>query len=228
MVFNQKPPLDDLDVHQLDFNYLTIKSKIELDEQHKTTKATVQLRLKKDSVIWFNLSGTLGVQGMRGLVTKDSVYIINRVNKEYSIYSFDDVSKEFNFPIDFELIQSMIVGNMPKGNQKGQMVKKQANQYIIRQNFGDILIDNYVNSSVMKLTEVQVTEKATENSLKLLYKNFGDLNGQAFPYSAFVSLTHYNEFGELHTELVIDHQKVETEDKPLKFPFNIPKKYVRK
>ena len=85
-----------LDIQQLKFDYLTIKSKIELQEPHKITKFTALVRIKKDSIIWFNLSGALGVQGMRGIITKDSVYIINRVAKEYSIFSFADVDKEFN------------------------------------------------------------------------------------------------------------------------------------
>jgi hypothetical protein len=227
-IFSKTYDRESLNIQQLDFDYLTIKSKIELKEQHKTTNVTALIRLKKDSVIWFNLSGALGVQGMRGIVTQDSVFIINRVAKEYSIYNFNDVAKEFNFPIDFSLLQSMIIGNMPKPNEPDQLIKHENEQYIIRQNINDILIDNFIDESNMKVVEVQVTEKETDNSLKLLYKDFRDLNDQAFAFSAFVSLIHHNEFGQLETQMVIEHAKVEAPEKELKFPFNIPSKYVRK
>jgi hypothetical protein len=217
-----------LDIQQLKFDYLSIKSKIILHEPHKTTKFTALVRLKKDSIIWFNLSGALGVQGMRGIVTKDSVFMINRVAKEYSIYSFADVNKEFNFPIDFALLQSMIVGNMPKPNEPDQLVKHEGKNYIVKQSINDIMIDNYIDDTNMKLVEVEVTEKKTDNSLKLLYKDFREINNQAFPFSAFISLIHHNEFGQLETQMNIDHSKVESTDKELKFPFNIPNKYARK
>ena len=81
-MFTKTYDRESLKIQQLDFNYLNIKSKIELREQHKSTNVTAIVRIKKDSLIWFNLSGALGVQGMRGVVTQDSVYIINRVAKE--------------------------------------------------------------------------------------------------------------------------------------------------
>ena len=218
----------ELNIQQLQFDYLSIKSKIVLHEPHKTTKATALLRIKKDSIIWFNLTGALGVQGMRGIATKDSVYIINRVAKEYSIFSFAEVGEEFNFPIDFSLLQSMIVGNMPKANEPDQSITHEGNKFIVKQSINNIVIDNYIDDSNMKLIEVEVTEKKTENSLKLLYKDFREINNQAFPFSAFISLIHFNEFGQLETQMDIEHSRVESPEKKLKFPFSIPSKYERK
>jgi len=219
---------ESLNIQQIDFDYLTIKSKIELIEPHKTTKITALVRIKKDSIIWFNLSGALGVQGMRGIITSDSVYLINRVAKEYSIYSFSEVGMEFNFPIDYALLQSMIVGNMPKPDEPDRSIKHVGKTYIVKQSINDILIENYIDDSNMKLIEVQITEKETDNSLKLLYKDFREINSQAFPFSAFISLIHHNEFGQLETQMTIEHSRVDSPEKELKFPFNIPNKYVRK
>jgi hypothetical protein len=181
--------------------------------------------MKKDSVIWFNLSGALGVQGVRGIITHDSVKLVNRVEKSYYSYDFKKVSDEFKFPIDFDLIQAMIVGDMPKPLKDSNSTKSSGKRYIIKQNIGNIYITNYVNQETMKLEEVNVTEKETDNSLKLLYKDFRLLNNQGLPFSIFISLIHHNEFGELETQLVIDHSKAEASDKPLKFPFSVPKKY---
>jgi len=224
-VFSKSYSADDLKIEELTFDYLTIKSKIQFKEPHKTTKATALIRMKKDSIIWFNLSGALGVQGVRGIITKDSVKIINRVEKKYYQYDFNAVSNEFKFPIDFNLIQSMIVGDMPKPIGDNNSIKKSNGQYIIKQNIENIKIANYVNQMSMKLEEVSVTEKETDNSLKLLYKDFKDVNGQGLPFSIFISLIHHNEFGEIETQLNIDHIKAEASDKPLRFPFSIPKKY---
>jgi hypothetical protein len=216
-----------MNVQRLAFDYLSIKSKVELTQPNKVTKVTALIRMKQDSLIWFNLSGALGVQGMRGMITQDSVFIINRVEKEYATYSFADISREFNFPIDFAIVQSMIIGDMPKPDVDKQIVKRGNKKYIIRQKMDDIFIDNYIDETKMKLVELQVKERQTENELKLMYKDFRVLNDQAFPFSAFASLIHSNEFGQLETQMSIEHARVEVPDKELKFPFNIPDKYVR-
>lgn len=227
-IFTRSLDRSELNIQQLEFDYLSIKSKVELKETHKVTKVTALIRMKKDSLVWFNLSGALGVQGMRGIISQDSVYIINRVNSEYATYSFADISEEFNFPIDFAIVQSMIIGDMPKPEVAEQYVKREGKKYVIRQSIENILIDNYIDEETMKLVEVQVNERATDNELKLMYKDFRVLNDQAFPYSAFASLLHFNEFGELETQMSIEHVRVEVPEKDLRFPFNIPNKYVRK
>jgi uncharacterized protein DUF4292 len=227
-VFNRSYSAKDLDIEKLEFDYLTIKSKIAFKETHKTTKATAIIRIKKDSIIWFNLSGALGVQGVRGVITKDSVKIINRVEKSFFLYDFSEVSKEFQFPIDYGLIQAMILGDMPKPLTSSNSIKKSNDRFVIKQNIENIRITNFVNQQTMKLEEVRVTEKETDNSLKLLYKDFKNVNEQGLPFSIFISLIHYNEFGELETQLNIDHIKAEPSVKPIRFPFSIPKKYEPK
>ena len=224
-VFTRSTDAKDLNIKSLSFDYLTIKSKVEFKETHKTTNATAQIRMRKDSVIWFNLSGALGVQGVRGIITRDSVKILNKVEKKYFTYDFKEVSKEFQFPIDFELIQAILVGDMPKPIEDGNDAKSVGKKYIVKQNIDNFYITNYINKENMKLEEVNVTEKETDNSLKLLYKDFGTINEQGVPYSIFAALIHHNEFGELETQLTIDHIKLEASDKPIKFPFTVPKKY---
>ncbi len=225
--FSRSYSAKDLKIEKFEFEYLSIKSKIEFKETHKTTKATANLRLKRDSIIWFNLSGALGVQGVRGIITKDSVKMLNRVEKSFYVYDFNELSKEFQFPIDFNLIQAMIVGDMPKPLKDTNSVKKNGERYIIKQNIENIRIANFVNEQTMKLEEVSVTEKETDNSLKLLYKDFKNVNNQGLPFSIFISLIHHNEFGELENQLTINHIKAETSEKSLKFPFSIPKKYEK-
>ena len=214
---------------EVDFDHLSIKSKIEFKEAASGSKnASALIRLKRDSVIWFNLSGTLGVQGLRGILTQDSMKMVSRVDKEYWLMNYDDLSKEFNFKIDFSIIQAMILGEMPKGMQEGETVKKERDRYVIHQGFGDIYIDNYINIRTKKVTEVDITEASTNNSMTLLYGDFQTVDDQLFPFSSFVSLIHNNEFGELETKVNITHNKVDFSDKDLKFPFSIPDKYVKK
>ena len=218
----------ELEINEVEFDYMSIKSKIKFQEVSNSKNATALIRLKKDSILWFNFSGTLGVQGLRGIMTRDSIKMISRVDKEYWIMSFEDLSREFNFTIDFFIIQAMVLGEMPKGMQEDETISKERDRFVIHQTFGDIYIDNYISASTRKVTEVNILETATKNSMTLLYGDFHEINEQFFPFSSYVSLIHNNEFGELETQVNIDHNKVQFSDKDLKFPFSIPNKYVRR
>ena len=219
---------DELKINKINFEYLTIKSKIAFQEAGNEKKANALIRMKKDSIIWFNLSGTMGVQGIRGILTLDSIKTINRVDKEYWALDYDELSREFNFKIDYFLIQAMLLGDMPKEAHENESITKNKDYYIIHQNFGDFYIDNYISASTKKVTEVDILEAPTQNSLKLLYGDFREIEGHVFPYSSFVSLIHNNVFGELETRVNINHTRVYFSDKPMKFPFTVPKKYERK
>ena len=47
-------------------------------------------------------------------------------------------------------------------------------------------------------------------------------------FSAIISLFYAANKGTLNTVIEFEYSKAEIEDKPLKFPFTIPKKYERK
>ena len=128
---------EEIKIDQVDFDYLSIKSKIEFVEAGNKKNATAVIRLRKDSILWFNLSGTLGVQGLRGLLTEDSILMINRVEKEYYTMSYAQLSKEFNFAIDYSLIQAMILGEMPVSEQEGETITQEGDRYIIHQGIGN-------------------------------------------------------------------------------------------
>jgi len=154
--------------------------------------------------------------------------MVSRVDKEYWLMNYEDLSKEFNFKIDFSIIQAMILGEMPKGKQEGETITREKERFVIHQNFGDIYIDNIISARSKKVTEVNILEASTSNSMTLLYGDFQQVDDYYFPFSSFVSLIHNNEFGELETKVNISHNRVDFLNKDLKFPFSIPAKYVKK
>ena len=65
------------------YDYLQAKAKLVLEEDSgKITRGTLQLRAKKDSLIWFSLSPGLGVEAIRGLLSEKKIQILNRMGAE--------------------------------------------------------------------------------------------------------------------------------------------------
>ena len=96
--------------NELEADWLSARAKITFIDPDETRKFTANMRLRKDSVIWMNVK-KVNVEAARMLVTKDSVYIINRLDKEYYVKGLEFVEEKFNLPARFQAIQTAILGN---------------------------------------------------------------------------------------------------------------------
>lgn len=217
-----------LSITPLDFEYLNTKSKIRFQNKEKSLSVTATIRMKKDSIIWLSLSPALGIEAVRGIITRDSLKILNRLEREYLAYDFNSLSKKFNFDINFDLIQAMLLGDMPIPYKAGDQVENKNGDFVIHQVEGNLIVDNFIGAKKMKTERVQLSENSSENTLTLLYDNFQPLESFLIPYKNQIILN-YKEGTNMHTTLIdIDHGKAEIADSSLKFPFNIPEKYDQK
>ncbi|MGB3467082.1 MAG: DUF4292 domain-containing protein, partial [Cyclobacteriaceae bacterium] len=103
--------VEKLEVKEVDFEYMSAKIKINYEDGKNDFKTNSSLMIKKDSLIWFSIvKGPAEVS--RGIFSKDSVVILDKLKKTYSIFSFKELSEKLDFEINFELIQAAILGNL--------------------------------------------------------------------------------------------------------------------
>ncbi|MCA6078069.1 DUF4292 domain-containing protein [Fulvivirga sedimenti] len=216
-----------LDVQEANFEYFSGKAKINYKDDELDIKARANVRIRKDSVIWISFS-SVGIQGARCLINKDSITIINLVKKEYYVFNYDSLTKQFNFEVNYDAIQAATFGNLIKSRDKSDVVEKEEGLYILKQTSGNVSIDNFVNPKTMKIERVEMTEDSTKNTAVIRYYDFQMVDQSAFPYSAILSIFYKKGVKMLNTVIEMEYSKAELGDKELKFPFNIPKKYERK
>jgi hypothetical protein len=224
-----KPAPERVDVKNLDFAYFKSKSKITYTDASSSQSATVDIRVKRDSVIWLSIN-KVGIEGARTLITRDSIFILDRLNNELLVYDFPTLSKRFNFPVSFDFLQAAMLGNTTVEETPEYDVKviKEPTYYILRQNQDSVTMDNYVDNSDQKLKRVSVVEKSTNNSLNIQYESFTPLESFLFPMKGSLTLNYQLTGNNYHTAIQVEHQKAEISDKELKFPFAVPPKYERK
>jgi hypothetical protein len=210
------------------FTYLKSKFKLHFHDAERDVKAKVRLRLKKDSLIWVSVSKT-GFEGLRGMITRDSIYVLDRMKKIYQVSDFKTLSKNFNFDVNFDLLQSMILGNMPfRGANKSKIVQKDK-YWLIKQKRKHIDIENYVNNKNRKLEQVLLTDIITNNSLRMVYEDYAAYNDKVFPGKSSITVKYKSKQKQqnLITSVSIKYLKVEFTDEEVKFPFRVSKKYKR-
>ena len=66
------------------------------------------IRIKKDSIIWISLKAPLGIEVLRTMITPDSIYFMNRMNKTYFIKPVSHLKEVVNTNINFFQLQEIL------------------------------------------------------------------------------------------------------------------------
>ena len=115
---SSKIAIDDFIVEEIDYKYLSTKSKFQYKNDNQLINATLNMRIERDSKIWFSVRVALGVEAARGLITKEEFIIIDRVNKQVIISTPDIIEREFKIKLNFEQLESILTGNLPDSSNK--------------------------------------------------------------------------------------------------------------
>jgi hypothetical protein len=225
-LFNATPK-SKLEIEEIDFEYFHGKAKMTLKDGDKEREVKANIRVRKDSVIWMDLS-VIGVSGARVLINQDSITIRSNVEKEYYVFEYTELSKRVNFDINYKIIQAAFLGNLIMDRKETDEVGKQNDYFLLLQKAGTVDVINWINAASSKIEKVELKEAATENSLTINYSNFQSVANKTFPYNGAINLIYKANKGLLNTTITFEYNKAEVGDKELKFPFNIPKKYERR
>ena len=219
-----------IDTQRADFKYLSSKSKIEYTDGLTNFNANAIIRLKKDSLIWVSVSPALGVEVLRCLITKDSVFVMNKIQKEYYLFSYNDLKAKLNYELNFDLIQAILLGNPPytEIEEDSSYSWNDTSYTVIGQSRKNIRVENFVKNSTLKLEKIEINDVISNNSLDIIYENFTPLEGILFAFINKISLKYHNDKGFQNIYIGIEHTKVEIKDKDLKFPFKIKSRYENK
>lgn len=217
-----------LDVEEINFEYFETKTKIRYSEATNRLNGNLTIRMKKDSIIWMSVSPSLGIEVTRSIITPDTIIVVNRLDKEYYTFNYAGLSEYFNFKIDFGLIQSILMANLPMKVDGMDNVTETGGYTKVSQRKGLMTIESYINQDLKKLETVIMKETYSLNQLSFKYSDFSQLSNTLFPKICAVNITYDTPNGPLVTTVNIEHSKAEISDKPLKFPFNVPDKYVQK
>jgi len=70
-----------------------------------------QIRIRRDSLLWFSITATMGVEVVRAKVSTDSVWIINRLEKTYLAEPLDSIAHQLGMPLSLPWAQSLLFDN---------------------------------------------------------------------------------------------------------------------
>lgn len=93
------------------FNTFSAKAKVAYKNAEGEEEATAYIRMIRDSAVWISLRGMLGMEGVRILITADSIKLINYLQHNVQLRDSGYLQELTGLPFGFRDIQDFIVGN---------------------------------------------------------------------------------------------------------------------
>jgi hypothetical protein len=206
--------------------YNSFNAKVNVDYKGtdgKNYNVNANIRMYKDSAIWISANAILGIEAMRVLITKDSVKLLDKLNKTYTARSVDYLQEVTSLPLDLYTLQDLIIGNAVFVDSN--VVAFSANAATISllssgQWFKNLITLDASNSTLLysKLDDINVARNRTAD---LSYSDYENKKGFLFATKRRILVT---EKGRL--EIKLDFKQYEI-NQDVSFPFSIPKNYDR-
>jgi hypothetical protein len=230
---------DSVLTHQFSFDWLALKASVEYTDATGASESfDINLRARKDSAIWLSITPLLGIEAARVLVTRDSMQILDRVHKTYSVYNYDYLDSLLKTRLNFEIIQAIIIGNyFPYlKNEKlksvyeedSTMILSTLNKRKLRRAMEDkdpnkpVVQDFWINGSY-RIMKSKIQDDKLNRSMEAAYSDFTEAdNKKLIAYKILVSIVSAKP-----STIKVEYSKI-TVDLPEALPFSIPEKYERK
>ena len=209
------------------FTFLNAKGKAQINLKGNKQGANLALRMRRDSIIWVSAS-LAGIEGVRAVLTRDSVRVINRLEKTYFSGGYDYLSKLLNVPVSFAHMQALLLGDYlpaPTGTTP-TVATEEAGRQRVTYPLADVVIERLLQSGG-RVQQLRVSDAATKRNLTVDYTDFRPLEEQAampFAHATFIQ-AQQPEAGV--ATAAINYTKVNAGRERLAFPFSVPKGYKR-
>lgn len=202
---------------------LTARAKIYAEGDGMAIEANANLVWIRDSALWVNVK-KLGIEAVRALVTRDSVFMLNRLENTYTAQDLGTLQRQYSLPEGFPLLQHLVLASawltpdmLLQADIKDSLHRLSGanNQYSI---------DYRIEEGSYYLRRETFVQQRDARILSLEFDQFKKLPGAGvFPYLRRIEASSPDN-GAVHLE--IEFTDVEF-NAPATFRFDIPAHYRR-
>ena len=221
-----KNALQEVYSKKIDYKTFSAKIKVEYeDAKGKQPNITAYVRALKDSLIWISGYATIfNVEAFRILIKKDSVFVLDKINKEVKLRSIDYLQEVTEIPFDFKTLQNLLIGN-PIFLDDNIISYKETDSKILLATLGKYFkhlltlnkTDHFLIHS--KLDDVNIVRNRTAD---ITYGDYVNNNGVNFSTFREITVSEKNKL-----DVLLNFKQYEF-NKELVIIFNIPAIYTRK
>ena len=214
--------LQQVRANEITYNTFTAKMNIDYrDASNKNYDVNATLRMYKDSAVWISANAILGIEAIRVLITKDSVKIIDKLNKTYTARRVNYLQEVTALPLNLKTVQDLIIGN-PVFLDSNIVSYTRADNAIVLLSLGqwfkNLVTINESDKLIQrsKLDDLDITHS---RSADITYSDYDSKKGKPFSTKRRIAIT---EKKKLDIKLEFKQYDFNGE---VSFPFSIPKNF---
>ena len=95
---------------QKNLTSLSAKARVYLEGNGNSIEANASLIWIRDSVVWLAVK-KLGIEAFRALVTRDSVFVLDRLSRTYTAGDIESLQHQYSLPEGFPLLQGLVLAS---------------------------------------------------------------------------------------------------------------------
>jgi hypothetical protein len=208
-------------INNLDYHTFSGRAKAKVELGKDNQDVTMHVRIQRNKAIWISITGMLGIEGARVLITPDSVKIMNKLQGEYIVKPFDYLKKYTGEGVSFGVLQDLLVANVSSDLLRtDQITVAQATDDVQLAGVKNDLSFQYSLNGKYRPKVIRLTPIGTSQSLESFYSSFNDVTGYNFPQNQNIKLNG----GGFHVNALLNYNKVEF-NQEVDMPFAVPARY---
>lgn len=217
---NKKQEALTLNTPKLNKNWTYLSARLDAKTQIQGSNQTlgISLRMKKDSITWFSVSAMFGIQVAKGLMTADSIWLLNKFSKEYYAMSMNDISKLSGAEVNLSQLQNALVG-ASIFDPPTEYIKDSIGYMGIQDVFSNF-IQLHTNNSIARST---LTKSENKDTMHFEYRL--QLDAGSFWVPENIAINGKSDNKNIHIDL---KYKTVNDNLITSFPFVIPSGYRKR
>lgn len=222
--------------NELTFDWLYLKSNVTTLFEGEDKSFDAKVRLRKDSLMLVTIE-LLSIDFAKILISKDSIKMVDYHNKKYFKGDYNYINSILNADLDFNVIQSVIIGNSAEFLEDDANLKPvtdrenccyrlstERKKHLKRIEKGTEDVKKALqiitlNPDNFKITKNEFIEPHANRSFIASYSDFKNKDSVYAPYHVDIDIR-----AEKNMNIKIEYVRIE-KNKPQKFNFSIPAKY---
>lgn len=204
------------------FTNLSMRCKLNYDDGRTQQDLVASVRIRKDSLIWISITGFLGIEGARMIVTPDSFFLLNKLTREYMPRPISFLQQVIPLSSSFSGLQSLLLGQIVQMENAEQRMFETDSFTILNFQNSKLRQTATLHRQNYTALELLLADQMIKQDLKITFGDYREFNGKAFSFQRFIEVNRDAQKIKLSMEV----QRCNIED-VLTFPFEVNESYKR-
>jgi hypothetical protein len=213
--------IEQLEDRRNSYHWFTGRSKMDFDNGSMKQSFTANIRMRKDSIIWVSLTGFLGIEGARILITPDSFKVIDHLNKKVYNKPIQYIQQFVPIDVGIEELQDVLVGDLTIPRTNKFDAETEPDNFVLRMDEGLMSYTYWMKPTDYTVSQFRLKNPINNQQMLVKFEDYKDINTKQFSYKRNFDIQDATQRILLNSSFT----KVNFNE-PADFPFKIPSKYT--